>query len=418
MKYLFSTLLILGFLSCSNEKEIIIKSKSETFTVNCNSAYNLILKNNDQLIINPNTFDCSQVDSFELTVNYLKDKKDIVLSGLQTISSDGKLLESAGIFKLDFPSSAEINPNNPVEYRVASQYAFPKMELFDYDKDANGWSKTNETLEVIGNENIKLGKESFKKNCANCHAINLRSTLTGPPLGRVEKFRNKKWLIEYTINSQAMIQKGDSLAICLWRKWRPNVMNSFLQLDTSEIEAIYAFIENEAEVKKIPIDTSNFIYPCQESDFPLIITNSKPLPNPNSDYYYIAKIYSNSWYNVDYFLFLDLDFEIENPELIVSNYENKIHAVLAFTNYNTTIQFRDYKGKHLLANSFDKDKIKWPPNEEVYIAVYEVDENREIRAGNIEKHIFTKDNNKVSITLDKMNTAEFNAKLKDILPNK
>ena len=414
MRIIIAILLIVTLLSCKEEQRIKIVSKSESFIISCNNEYELKLKNNDVLIISTNTFICNQVDSFNLNISYLKDKLDIVFSGVQTVTTKGNILESGGMFKLNYPSSIKINPNSPVEYRVADKFVYPQMEQFEYEKKSNSWTQMNtQKIENTGNQMLRTGRESYIKNCSNCHAKDLSKDGTGPALAHVDKFRSEKWFIDYTTNSQLMLREGDSISNCLWDHWKPSIMTSFTKLDTNEIRAIYSYIENETEVTKIKIDSSKFIIPCN------VITNvdseyyyPAKLRNPNSDNYYIAKVYSNSWYNVDYFI--DFEFEIENPELKITNSNDRTKTVIAFTNYNTVIRFSNYNGKYILSNAVGKKMINWPKDEEVFIISYQLDDNGEIEAGKIKKHIFKESNNLIEFELEKMSGKELNAGLKEL----
>ena len=222
IKYLLLPLIFIT--SCKEDSTISIKSNSEVFNIICGNNYELTLKDQDILKIGDNTFDCGTVDSFQLTINYIKNKKDIILSGIQTISQDGSLLESAGMVNLDFPNSISINENNPVEYNLKSDFVFPDMKLFSYNQNSNSWTESKDKINNKGNEAIENGRELYNTNCANCHPTQLSKKGTGPALGRVEKFRNLNWLIDFTSNSQAMIRSGDSISMCIYYAWNRSIM--------------------------------------------------------------------------------------------------------------------------------------------------------------------------------------------------
>lgn len=415
MKIILRILVLTTFFSCTNEQDRSINSKSETYTIECNKAYELKLKSNDIVVIKENTFFCSHLDVFDLSIYCLKEKKDIIFSGISTLSDDGRILESGGMFKLDYPSSIEINPEEPLEYRVANEYLHPNMQLFEYNSNSSDWTSiSDEGLWTIGSELIEVGKESYVKNCSNCHGMDLSIPATGPALGRIEKFRSSEWLMDFTINSQRMIGLGDSISNCLWNQYKPTVMTSFSNLDTSEIRSIYAYIKNEAEVQKIKVDSSRFIVPCvlgMDSIDNAYYSKLNRL-SADSDYYYIAKVYSNSWYNVDYFT--TFEDEIENPELVILNSDDNVNAVVAFSNYNTVIQFVKYDGELRLRNSRGKGKIKWPIDEEIYLVVYQQNSNKEIIAGKVKKCSFHETSNRIEVNLDKMTKGELNEKLKQL----
>ena len=93
---------------------------------------------------------------------------------------------------------------------------------------------------------VTLGKQLFKQNCASCHNKNMKDDLTGPALGGV----TTRWadyptedLYNWIRNSQQMISEGHPRAKVLWGEWSPYIMNSFPELDNSEIDAILSYVE-------------------------------------------------------------------------------------------------------------------------------------------------------------------------------
>ncbi len=95
-------------------------------------------------------------------------------------------------------------------------------------------------------EQYRIGKKLFIKNCASCHNKNMKSKLTGPPLGGVvqrwDEFP-KEDLYNMIRNSKALIEKGHPRAKALWNEFKPTQMESFPDLQDDEIDAILAFIE-------------------------------------------------------------------------------------------------------------------------------------------------------------------------------
>ena len=95
---------------------------------------------------------------------------------------------------------------------------------------------------------LALGKSIFRNNCAACHAGDMKTNLTGPALGGMEKrwenHGRKEALYAWIRNSQKMIAEGkNQRAKELWQEWGPTVMNSFEQLSDEEIDAVLAYIE-------------------------------------------------------------------------------------------------------------------------------------------------------------------------------
>lgn len=92
----------------------------------------------------------------------------------------------------------------------------------------------------------EAGKRVFRNNCAQCHAQNMRTDLTGPALAGVRE----RWsayppedLYRWIRNSQAMIEAGHPRAVLLWDDWGNTTMNAFPNLSDTEIEQVLAYIE-------------------------------------------------------------------------------------------------------------------------------------------------------------------------------
>lgn len=405
--------LSLMMISCETDIVSPIKSNQEVFTVRCGQEIVLETISEDYIEISENSFDCIGLDSFELTVNYVKTKADIIQSGFQTLSSDDRILESAGMIKIDFPEGVRINPEDPIKYNLSAKYYNPEMELFSYDAQRNLWDAEQKKLDVLGSERIELGRKLFDDHlCSSCHDKKQKHDLTGPALGRVGHFRELDWLMRFTRNSQQEIESGDSLAICLWEAFKPNVMTEATELTDADIINIYSFIENESELQKIPIDSTKFEYRCDQSrgesggsDTGLghgLFTNY----NDKQDVYYILELFNNDWYNVDCFAYFGN--EIAAPTLTIKNVEGPITANLTFTNYNTSIRFFQEADSYILNGSWGKDKLQWPEDEEVYVIILETDREGSMTKGKIEKHIFNGERNEIEIELEDMSLEAFN----------
>ena len=89
-----------------------------------------------------------------------------------------------------------------------------------------------------------IGKDLFKNYCAQCHAKNMKSNLTGPALGGVrERWESQEDLYAWIRNSQAMIQAGHPRAVELWNQWKPTQMTAFPDLTDDEIESMLVYID-------------------------------------------------------------------------------------------------------------------------------------------------------------------------------
>ena len=432
MKYFVIVFLsMLALSSCQSDDKLEIKSNSEKLVVVCGKQIDFVLKNTDKVVIAPNSFDCGGLDSFELTINYVKTKAEIILSGFQTMDTDGNLLESAGMIQFDFPENVKINRKEPILFKSNSNYSNPDMNAYVLSEKTNQWQLRDGEIEKLGTEEIELGETLFKEHCRNCHnSTQLDADGTGPALGRVEQFRDMDWLIKFTQNSQKVIGQRDSLALCLFNVWHGSVMNSFEHLDSSEILSIYKFIQNESELQKINVDSMAINFDCEISYRHLrrgflrdsldrvkrdSISNNINRVLQSDNYEYVVKIYSSEWFNVDYIL--EPTIEITTPILQITGRTkgNYIYALLTFENSNTVIRFQSYEEEQFfLANSQGKEKIGWF-DDNIYIIITEFDKNGIMKKGKILKHRFVEGNNNLDITIEDMSAKQLNEQLSKFL---
>lgn len=95
------------------------------------------------------------------------------------------------------------------------------------------------------NDEIQAGKFLFRSNCASCHAGDMKTKLTGPPLlTGLEAWSAypREELYAYVRNSQAVIASGHPRATKIWEEWQPTIMNTFLNLSDEEMESILQYI--------------------------------------------------------------------------------------------------------------------------------------------------------------------------------
>lgn len=90
----------------------------------------------------------------------------------------------------------------------------------------------------------KTGKNLFKVNCANCHAKDMKTKMTGPALsGVVERWKKypKEDLYRWIRNSGKLIDEGHPRAVALKAEWKSD-MTAFSNLTDENIAAILAYI--------------------------------------------------------------------------------------------------------------------------------------------------------------------------------
>lgn len=89
-----------------------------------------------------------------------------------------------------------------------------------------------------------LGKSLFTAQCAQCHAKNMKTALTGPALGGVQsRWENEADLYAWIRNSQALIKAGHPRAVELWNQYKPTVMLAYPNLTDEDIASLLLYVD-------------------------------------------------------------------------------------------------------------------------------------------------------------------------------
>lgn len=273
--YLLMLLTIL-FWSCQTDRDQTDQVftpqniKEQVFEVDITKDTLLIAQGGTQLLIQKNTF--QQADEkgiVKLKVKEVLSKKDMVLSALFTVSSDGQTLESGGMVYLETAPKQTDGFAKSIQVRVPAIGGVKKdMELFALDLTGR-WTPKGDLDSTAVEEQLAQGKLLYQRNCAACHSMDLTTMLTGPALGNVHLYRSLEWFTEFTKNSQRMIAEGeDSLALCVWEAYNPVVMSSFESLTDAEVASIYLYLTNESMVKTLGRNDVSYILSCTTDTLP------------------------------------------------------------------------------------------------------------------------------------------------------
>jgi cytochrome c551/c552 len=94
------------------------------------------------------------------------------------------------------------------------------------------------------NESAYQGKTIFMNHCAQCHAKDMKTKLTGPALeGSFAAWKyDTAAYVAFIRNSQAMIKKKHPAALKTWAAFQPTIMPPFPNLTDDEIAALMDYI--------------------------------------------------------------------------------------------------------------------------------------------------------------------------------
>jgi cytochrome c2 len=183
--------------------------------------------------------------------------EDMILGNLTTLTDDGEMLESSGMFRLSIKGNGEllkVNPNVKVMMTIPavntkddSQFFYGKVN----EEEDLLWSLADSTDINASNQDLLLGRNLFLRECASCHNINLTHDMTGPALAWVAKrWKTKEDLIAFTRNSEGFAESGNLRARAMIQ-WAPSSMTAFNDLSDEELDAIYYYIDETARARKI-----------------------------------------------------------------------------------------------------------------------------------------------------------------------
>jgi hypothetical protein len=201
---------------------------------------------------------------------------EMIRAGLPT-HSDGKPMSSGGVIYFNVVGDDQVRISKPFQLAIPTVNIDDSMKLYrgELDDDSNmNWIDPKPMVENPQWKALNTGRDLFINNCASCHAINKK--MLGPDLAHIVK-RSKpvpfgeegyvqnghNLLYDFTRNNQAVL-KWSLYYRCLYNQYNKMPMNLFPDLTETELNNIYAYIENESEVKKLPVP-DNGIENCLDS---------------------------------------------------------------------------------------------------------------------------------------------------------
>lgn len=419
--YTFFTLIFSAFLftNCKNEKPIIHyfgefnpqNIANQTFKLKI--GRDTVFKTHGGIILTfcKNTFIGEKGQEIEVIVKEVLTKKDIIKSGIPTIASDGRLLESGGMLNVLTNPLMPINKDCPIQVKVPSNNANMQLFVADVNNGESTW-RLKSTLNQPQQGNLKLGEQLFIQNCSNCHNKNLKDPLTGPPLNCATKLRSREWLIKFTKNSQKMMAEADKQALCISKHYGGAVMSSFENLDVSEISAIYDYIES---IRDKDCDCNaglcNYYFNCTESDssfLPNLKTN-QPVQYQTSYYEFTIKDYE--WINIDRFI----DGESVGAFTVNFNTKDTLEVYMIFENRKSICPMVKENDNYIMLNGVGKDKANLPKRESVKIVAFTKVKNKEknkVRQFGEESFIIEEENHH-TLKLDTYSEDDFRKMIKE-----
>lgn len=86
---------------------------------------------------------------------------------------------------------------------------------------------------------ISKGKKIYIDNCKVCHD----NSRLGPKLNGVTKKYSKKWILDFTVNSERFIKLKDKDAVKIWLAWKKAPMTVYTGFTKESLDQLYAYLE-------------------------------------------------------------------------------------------------------------------------------------------------------------------------------
>ena len=282
MKQSFLLLVISGFIvtGCQNRnsKKIFqpeaLASQLVTFDISRDTSFKT--KHGAIIRIPKGSLQSAEGTVVQLEIKEAYSIGEMVRAGLAT-QSNGQPLTSAGLIYIDVVGENKIRISKPVSIAIPSPFIDDSMKLFkgELNRDSNmNWIDPKPMSDNPQMKALQAGRALFINNCASCHAIDKRGL--GPDLAHIIK-RSKpipfgeegyvqngyNLLYDFTKNNQAIL-KWSLYYRCLYNQYNKMPMNIFPDLTETDLNNLYAYIENESEVRKLPVP-DNGIEKCLDS---------------------------------------------------------------------------------------------------------------------------------------------------------
>jgi len=398
---------------------------------------------------------------------------DMVRGGMLT-QSDGKPLSSGGMIYINALDESDVRIVKPISVAIPSRSLDEDMELYKGEIKSDGsinWTDPQPLPENPQMKALAAGRAIFLNNCASCHAIDRK--VNGPELAHILKrnawmLHQQGWegdtigqynlLYDFTLDSRRVLKRGSEYFNCLFHQYNETPMNTFPNLTDKDLDNLYAYIQNESEVRNLPVN-DNGILKCMDScrlynktksnlqeikerlekdssdmvdltyhftelpplapdTFPAIATLPAPPPldkvepSDNKSLYYQFKIDVFGWYNVDQLLGKSGMEESKLSVHVNGAEENRFNIFLVIPSIRLFVEGGKLnEGNNTFGFFLTNGTIPLPQNNKAYIlAMGESD-------GNIlfaMQAFQTSTNQQLSIELKQVDKDYFNAEIRSL----
>lgn len=231
------------------------KLTTQKFVIDINQSYSLITQSGIIIQV-PKGSLVSKQNPVHFEIKEALSMVAMFKAGLLT-QSGGDVLQSGGMFQLEFSPEQQVQINKPLRMLVPTKELVEGMQLYSGERTKEGqlnWVQPRPLNASPMERKIAKGQTLFNTQCASCHNPDMVSSATGPPLANIALRRSKEWIYRFTRNSAAVIDSHvltedgkseyiDYYAQCIYKSWGKTAMTAFPNLSDQELDSLYSFIE-------------------------------------------------------------------------------------------------------------------------------------------------------------------------------
>lgn len=415
MKKILLPLLVLIVASCSKKNMVppTLRTgnlESSFITIKPDNDYHLKTPKGAIITINSGTFSVASGKEIQLEIKEAYSARDIVLAGLTT-TSNGKPLKTGGMIYFNATSDGEILKfQQPVSISIPTAAYDKEMQLFkgEYKADSSvNWIDPVPLDTTPKTRQLLWGEALFKPNCGNCHRTS--TPFTGPSLANVYRhYPSRQWVYDFVHSPMKMMAKGDKRSLKLMNMYRPTVMTAFPVLTKQEIDAIMAYVDNEAALHPVSdsvrrtleyddtlsaydltdslknmnsicgYDTSYLPYPktderitdLQDADTTIqFSTGTSFSPPPPKAGLYDFQIDVSGWYNIDHYV-AEGTTDVELKVLLNSSQEIDMEVYLFCPKNTTFLQGQSADSYHFNFTINENGQLPLVVNDEAIVFAF------------------------------------------------
>lgn len=357
------------FQCCSPRQEYAFQSlhpellETQFFTITIGTDTTVTTASGISIRLCGSTFEGMPGDTLQLRVKEVRKAQQLLTSGIPTMTSDGRLLQSVAMLQITTIPEHTISPACPIQVAVPKSARLPSGAwLFTANIDHGQvlWQPEYPLPEPKPTLAESNGQQLFTTLCTPCHSATLTENYTGPALNCVTEFYPREWLVKFTRNPTKLINAADSFALCVWNRYKPMLMPAFDTLTDQQINDIYDYIES---VRDINFDCEPLRYTDSECATAYIAAGffSRGTAFDYSSYQFPVQDFQ--WYNVDIFLSGNLT----EGFVVQFNTKQPVEAYL-FSNFrNILLPLEKRNNRYFIVNFETNQPVPLPIGETIHI---------------------------------------------------